>query len=60
MDYLIDLNWHPSRLTPVPDRHILAATTAEALRARTKARGLEGPDLRQRPKRPRPSMRQRP
>ena len=44
MDYLTDLNWYPSRLTPVPDRLRLSATTAEALKARTKGRGLEGPD----------------
>ena len=44
MGYLADLNWYPSRLTPVLDRLRLSATTAEALKARTKGRGLEGPD----------------
>ena len=44
MDYLTYLNWYPSRLIPVPDRLRLSATTAEALKARTKGRGLEGPD----------------
>ena len=45
MGYLTDLNWYPSRLTQVLDRHLLSATTAEALKAQTGGRGLEGPDL---------------
>ena len=44
MAYLVNLNWYPSRLTPVLDRLILSAVTAEALKAQTKGRGLEGPD----------------
>ena len=44
MDYLTYLNCYPSRLIPVPDRLRLSAATAGALKARTKGRGLEGPD----------------
>ena len=49
MVYLTDLNWYPSRLTPVPDRLRCSAIThgyppAEALKARTKGRDLEGPN----------------
>ena len=49
MGYLTFPKWYPSRLTPVPDRLRCSAIThgyptAEALKARTKGRGLEGPD----------------
>ena len=57
--------WYPSRLTPVPDRLRCSAIThgyptAEALKAGPKAEAFKAQTIRPRPKRPRPSMRQRP